>query len=219
MTHDVERVDVSMLSETQRDMLWMRLRADDVMYVFDGDGVAVPAASGPLLTEAMSWVNTNVQSPPARFYAQPHPFQRTLDNGSVIASPWRRAIGAYIDGVVIGIPFAAALRLGLSGWLLLPISAVYVVTMTTILGRTVGKFATGTRVVRAVDRGWVTWRQSLGRWAHVGWIGIAAGLVGGTASLLLFGLQAVTYAPILWDSNGRGLHDRAAGTLVVRGVR
>lgn len=214
MTHDVERADVSMLSETQRDMLWMRLRADNVTYVFDGQGVAVPATVGPLLTDALSWVNTEVQSPPPGFYRPVHPFQRTL-HGSVVASPWRRAIGAYIDAIVVGTMFAVARESGSPSWVLLPLSALYVVAMTGLWGRTVGKFATGTRVVHALDLGPATWRQSLGRWAHVGWIGIAATLVGGDAALLLFLLQVVAYAPILWDSQARGLHDRAAGTIVM----
>ena len=78
------------------------------------------------------------------------------------------------------------------------------------------KYYGGRPVVHALDLGPALWRQSLGRWAHVGWIGIAAGLVGGDAALLLFLLQVVTYAPILWDSQARGLHDRAAGTIVMR---
>ena len=215
MTHDVKRADVSMLSETQRDMLWMRLRADDVAYVFDGEGVAVPATNAPLLTDALSWVNTEVQSPPPGFYKPPHPFQRTF-HGSVVASPWRRAIGSYIDAIVVGILFAVAHGLGSPTWGLLPLTGIYVIGMTGLWGRTVGKFATGTRVVHACDLGSTLWRQSVGRWAHVGWIGIAAGLVGGDAALLLFLLQVVTYAPILWDSQARGLHDRAAGTIVMR---
>jgi uncharacterized RDD family membrane protein YckC len=215
MTHDVERADVSMLSETQRDMLWMRLRADDVTYVFDGEDVAVPAVNAPLLTDALSWVNTEVQSPPPGFYRPPHPFERTL-HGSVIASPWRRAIGAYIDAIVVGLLFSVARGLGSPAWVVLPLAGLYVVAMTGLWGRTVGKLATGTRVVDALDLGPVSWRQSLGRWAHVGWIGIAAGLVGGRAALLLFLLQVVTYAPIVWDSQARGLHDHAAGTIVMR---
>ncbi len=216
MTHDVERADVSMLSETQRDMLWMRLRADDVNFVFDGQRVAVPATNAPLLTDALSWVDTEVQSPPPGFYRSPHPFQRTLNDGSIIASPWRRAIGAYIDAIVVGMLFVVARVLGSPSWTLLPLSAVYVVGMTGLWGRTVGKFATGSRVVHALDLGPAMWRQSLGRWAHVGWIGIAAGLVGGDAALSLLLLQVVTYVPILWDSRARGLHDRAAGTIVMR---
>jgi uncharacterized RDD family membrane protein YckC len=216
VTHEVERVDVSVLSETQRDMLWMRLRRDDVAYVFDGDHVTVSDSNAPLLVEALAWVNSEVRSPPQGFYERPRPFRRTLDDGSVIASRWRRIAGAYVDSIVIGVPFATAHRLGLSSWALFPLSALYVIGMTGRWGRTVGKLATGTKVVSVVGRPRLTWRQSGARWVEVGWIGIAAGLVGGDAALLLFLLQAVVYAPVLWDPLGRGLHDRLADTIVIK---
>ena len=218
LNHEIECVDVSTLSETQRDMLWMRLRRDDVTFVFDGHDVTVPEASGPLLADALAWVNTEVQSPPQGFYPPVRPFRSVLDDRSVIASRWRRFTGAYIDGIVIGVPFATAHRLGLPNWALLPLSAVYVVGMIGLWGRTVGKLATGTKVVSVVGRPRLTWGQSVARWVDVGWIGIAAGLVGGHAALLLFLLQAVAYAPILWDPLGRGLHDRLADTIVIRSV-
>jgi uncharacterized RDD family membrane protein YckC len=218
-THEVERVDVSTLSETQRDMLWMRLRRDDVTHVFDGHHVTVSETSGPLLTDALVWVNTQVQSPPPGFYPQPRPFRRTLVDGSVVASRWRRVVGAYIDGVVIGVPFAAAHREGLPSWTILPMSALYTIGMTRRWGRTVGKLAMGIAIVSSVARSRPTWRQAVLRWAYVGWIGTAAGLVGGHVAWLLVLLQAAIYAPVLWDTEGRGLHDRYAGTAVVRASR
>ena len=219
LNHNVERADVSTLSETQRDMLWMRLRRDDVTFVFDGRDVTVPESSGPLLADALAWVSTEVQSPPRGFYPPVRPFRRMLDDRSVIASRWRRIAGAYIDSIVIGVPFASAHRLGLPSWALVPLSAVYVVGMTGRWGRTVGKLATGTKVVSVLGRPRPTWRQSVARWIEVGWIGIAAGLVGGDAALLLLLLQAVAYAPVLWDPLGRGLHDRLADTIVIKAVR
>ena len=55
LTHDVERVDVSTFSETQLDMLWMRLRTGDVLHVFDGHGVTVPANRAAALSGAVDW--------------------------------------------------------------------------------------------------------------------------------------------------------------------
>jgi uncharacterized RDD family membrane protein YckC len=128
-------------------------------------------------------------------------------------------VGAYIDGIVIGVPLAAAHREGLPSWTILPLSAHYTIGMTGRWGRTVGKLAMGITIVSSVARSRPTWRQAAVRWAYVGWVGTAAGLVGGHASWLLVPLQAAIYAPVLWDAEGRGLHDRFAGTVVIRASR
>jgi uncharacterized RDD family membrane protein YckC len=214
-THDVERVDVSMLSETQRDMLWMRLRGSDVMYVFDRGCVTVSASHAALLRAAVAWVSKEVRSPPRGYYPQPHPFQRTSGSGTVVAARWRRLTAACIDSVVVGMFSIIAHRLGLSPWMLIMLNAAYVIGMTARWGRTVGKFAIEIRVVDALRRRPPTWRQSAARWAAVGWISIVAGWVGGGADRPLLLAQVAIYAPALWDARGRGLHDRVAGTLVV----
>jgi len=55
VTREVERIDVSMFSETQRDMLWMRLRGRNVAYVFDGQDVTVSALRADQLADAVTW--------------------------------------------------------------------------------------------------------------------------------------------------------------------
>ena len=126
LTHDVERVDVSMLSETQCDMLWMRLRAAAVMYVFDGGDVTVPATGSAVLTEAIGWVRKEVRSPSPGRYAVPHPYQRTLIDGAVAAPRWRRLAAAGIDSVIAGTVFAFARRLGVVTWIPFALNTVYV---------------------------------------------------------------------------------------------
>ncbi|MGZ6993107.1 MAG: RDD family protein [Ilumatobacteraceae bacterium] len=216
-THEVERVDISMLSETQRDMLWMRLRGHKVAYVFDGHEVTVSALRADQLAEAVTWVMMEVRSPPRGYYAQPHPFQRATGRGDVIAPRWRRIVAAFIDSVVLGLLSAIALRLGFPSWFVLPMSALCVVGMTKRWGRTIGKFLAEIRVVDATRRTGVTWWQSTVRWAAVGWVAIAGGWIGGSADRFLVLSQVAICAPALWDSQGRGLHDRLAGTVVLTG--
>ena len=218
LTHDVERVDVSMFSETQCDMLWMRLRARDVMHVFDGHHVTVPATRAVDLSEAVDWVRKEVRSPPPRHYPQPHPFERTAGRGVVVAARWRRVVAALIDSVVLTMAAATAHRLGAAHQLVVVVDALYFIVMTWSCGRTVGKFLIEIRVVDAM-RERPNLRQSIVRWAAVGWIGIAAHLTAGSANKLLLVAELAIYVPALFDPLGRGLHDQVAGTMVVSTTR
>jgi uncharacterized RDD family membrane protein YckC len=218
LTHDVERVDVSTFSETQRDMLWMRLRAGDVLHVFDGHDVTVPANRAAELSAAVEWVRREVRSPPRGHYPQPHPFERSAGRGVVVAARWRRVVATLIDSVVITMLSVAARRLGASLRFVEVVSALYIIVMTWRWGRTVGKFLIEIRVVDAGRRR-PNWRQSIVRWAAVGWIGIAAHWFGGSANKALLIAELAIYVPVLFDPLGRGLHDRLAGTMVVSTVK
>ena len=78
-------------------------------------------------------------------------------------------------------------------WSLLPLAIDYVIGML-IAGRTVGMYLFGLRIVRVDRPAAVNPGQALVR------------------TLLLFLLVPA----VIWDRDGRGLHDRAAGTAVVR---
>ncbi len=136
----------------------------------------------------------------------------------MVAARWRRVAAALIDSVVLTMLSVAAHRLGASRRLVVLIGALYVIVMTWRWGRTVGKFLIEIRVVDAARRR-PNLRQSIVRWAAVGWIGIAARWTGGDANRLLFFAQLAIYVPALFDPLGRGLHDRLAGTMVVCTVR
>ena len=194
-------------------MLWMQLRADDVLFVFDGQTVTVPNTSLDELTTALSWVKTDLQPMP-EVYPTPQPLHRVADDGAVVASRLRRLAGWYIDAAVVGVPYAAAHRLGVSMWMLLPLSSAYTIAMTHTWGRTVGKFAAGTRVVDDATGAPPSWSHSAMRWGVVAFVGIAASLFGHALGLLLIATQIAIYAPIMWDPRGRGLHDVVAGTYV-----
>jgi uncharacterized RDD family membrane protein YckC len=91
----------------------------------------------------------------------------------------------------------------------------YQVVCVAVWGRTLGKAAAGTRVVREEDRGPVGWRAAIVRWAVPAVPTMALAAVsdpGGVVGLLW---AIVVYSGILRDGQPRGLHDQAAGTIVV----
>ncbi|GAA4375033.1 hypothetical protein GCM10023088_31770 [Actinomadura verrucosospora] len=85
-------------------------------------------------------------------------------------------------------------------------------------GQTLGKKAFGIRLVRASDLSAVSWGQALGRQAFVYAISITTGalnLLTPVAGILgLVGL--LDNAWILWDERRQALHDKVAGTVVVK---
>ena len=84
---------------------------------------------------------------------------------------------------------------------------LYEFSMITIWGRTVGKFALGTRVVRVDTAGAVPWSSSTVR----ALVPLAAGVIPGIG----FVLTVAVYATAMFDKRQQGWHDKAAGTVVV----
>lgn len=81
--------------------------------------------------------------------------------------------------------------------------------MTAVLGRTVGRFLTKTKVVR-VDNGQTPgWKKAGVRWAVLYLPLLILPLIG----MLIFLLTALSS---LFDRQRRGWHDKIAGTKVVR---
>lgn len=88
------------------------------------------------------------------------------------------------------------------------IYGAYEVATTALRGQTLGKAATGIRVARIGSLHGPGWGRSLVRWglpALLGFIPIAA------SPLIL-----LPYLLAFADANRRGMHDKAAGTIVVR---
>ncbi|NDU76175.1 hypothetical protein GWI34_26625 [Actinomadura sp. DSM 109109] len=85
-------------------------------------------------------------------------------------------------------------------------------------GQTLGKKAFGIRLVRAADLSAVSWGQAIGRQAFVYAISMATGalnLLSPVAGILgIAGL--LDNAWILWDGRRQALHDKVAGTVVVK---
>lgn len=85
-------------------------------------------------------------------------------------------------------------------------------------GQTIGKKAVGIRLVRAADQSAVSWGQAFGRQAFVYAISIVTVVVNfqtpAGAVIGLLGLLDTAW--ILWDPRRQAVHDKVAGTLVVK---
>jgi uncharacterized RDD family membrane protein YckC len=157
-----------------------------------------------------------------------------LSNRYADAEPagWgRRAVAAIIDAAIVSVAAAILLAVsfapldlddasGIAGAILVGLAAVAGITIGALLyaplvmartdGRTLGKMATGCRVVRAdgrrIDFGWAALREVVVK--ALG-LGVAASLTGGIAYLV----------DVLWpffDGRKRALHDIVVDSRVIR---
>jgi uncharacterized RDD family membrane protein YckC len=143
---------------------------------------------------------------------------------------WRRVGAVIIDGVVVGFPagiligllfpgsdFAsegasASFHLNTVGTLIYIVvfAVYYMAVMTAWNGQTIGKKATGIRVVRedggAITPGFAFVRQTL----------VIQLLFGMVAAILLFIPTILNYLWPLWDDKHQALHDKIVKSRVVR---
>ena len=143
------------------------------------------------------------------------------DRTEDLATVGQRIGGALIDGLLTSMVIVVPMILGLidveefDGALPGPVlmglflfGAIYTIVPTAVLGQTPGKIAVGTRVVAEADGSLPGWRRSVVRWALPGVAGRLP-VVGLAVSLVIIG-------SLLWDPRRRGLHDKLAGTVVVK---
>jgi uncharacterized RDD family membrane protein YckC len=142
--------------------------------------------------------------------------------GLTLAPIIRRVGGLVIDQILVALPvFAVVVALGFtpsdtvtSKSLLVfniavtSVAFVYETLMIGFLGRTVGKLAMGTRVVRLIDGGRPGWWEAVMR-------ALVPLSLGAIPRVGVF-LGVLVYSIALWNPLRQGLHDKAAGTLVVR---
>ena len=142
-------------------------------------------------------------------------------SGEELASIAQRIGGALIDGLLTSMVVVVPMILGLidldelDGTLPGPIiaglflfGAVYTIVPTALLGQTPGKIAVGTRVVTEADGSLPGWTRSMVRWALPG--------LAGRLPVIGLGVSLAIMASLVWDRRRRGLHDRMAGTIVVK---
>ncbi len=143
----------------------------------------------------------------------------------VLAPLGRRAIGLFIDQMVAAVPMIALfLALGYQFdemiadtpgfWFNLGFVAIGLLHETigvARFGRTVGKLITGTRVVHAVELGAVSLSSAFIR----SLVPAAFGVVPGIGMVLGMGV----YLWAFFDPRRQGIHDKAAGTIVVLNVQ
>ena len=151
--------------------------------------------------------------------------------GAEPAEWWRRAVATLIDAVVVGLVAAVVLAVALAplnvddtggvvGAILVGLVAILGISIGALLyapllmartnGKTLGRMATGIRVVRAdgrrVDFVWAAYREVLVKTIA---LGVAGAITGGIAYLV----------DVLWpffDGRKRALHDIVVDSRVVR---
>jgi uncharacterized RDD family membrane protein YckC len=117
-----------------------------------------------------------------------------------LASTGIRLAGFLLDSIVAnllaGLPylFGVSYGPGVRGYVVYAAFLLQEFVLVSATGASIGKHLCGIRVVRAADGGRLAWPWVLAR------------------TLLLGVLVPV----VVWDRDGRGLHDRAAGALTVR---
>lgn len=148
--------------------------------------------------------------------------QPAVPAGLTLAPIIRRVGGLVIDQVLVALPImCVVIALGFRpsdtvtsksllvfNIALTSVAFVYETLMIALAGRTVGKIALGTRVVRLVDGGRPGWSESAMR-------ALVPLSLGAIPRIGVF-LGVFVYSLAMWNPLRQGLHDRAAGTLVVR---
>jgi uncharacterized RDD family membrane protein YckC len=148
--------------------------------------------------------------------------QPAIPAGLTLAPIGRRIAGLILDQFIVAFPAVIViLALGFMpsdtvtsrsiltfNICLTSAAFVYETVMIAKLGRTVGKMALGTRVVRLVDGQRPDWSESAMR----ALVPLAFGAI---PKIGVF-LGVMVYSLALWSPLRQGLHDKAAGTLVVR---
>jgi uncharacterized RDD family membrane protein YckC len=213
---------------TQRDGLAFLLDDAQIPAEWGPGSVSVPEASRDQAQRFVDFLADtsgdvtfeHAAPPPGRdaawiLDAPPAPFTDEL-GFSGVATPGLRLGGALIDGLLLSL--AGGLILVLSGsssvWIQVALVAGYQIGMVGLLGRTLGNIAVHTRVVAVDDRGYPGLRAGFIRWLvpQAGWL-LALALSG--PGVLSFLWSLVVYIPVLIGPGYRGLHDRAAGVIVL----
>ena len=146
--------------------------------------------------------------------------EQGLPGTVVLARMWRRVVAQLLDQLLVLLPVVAvALGLGVRNVddisdhafainvAVILVAFTYEFGMVGAWGRTVGKFALGTRVVRIDTGGPVLWYSSAIR----ALVPLAAGVIPGIGQIL----SLFVYVRAFLDPRHQGWHDRAAGTIVI----
>ena len=148
--------------------------------------------------------------------------ERAVPAGLVLAPIVRRVGGFALDQFIVALPVVVVIvaagfkpsdtvtsqSLVAFNIAVTAVALVYQTVMIALLGRTVGKLALGTRVVRAADGARPGWTEAVMR-------SLVPLSLGAIPQVGLF-LVVLVYSLALWNPLRQGLHDKAAGTLVVR---
>lgn len=214
----------------QRDALGLLLRGREIPHEWSRDHVVVPATCAADVDDMVHGLDLD---PPRSGSGLDPPSGETATGTAqriehVIAGPARRMIGAALDVVVWTVVSFGLSYIGPFGedaeiaHVLTMIGAIaaYQVVSVAQWGRTLGKLVAGTQVVAVVSGAAPGWSRAVLRWAvpsivDLGFLLQGDGLVAGLASRASAVVTFVVYFGVLRQPLRQGLHDKAAGTVVV----
>jgi uncharacterized RDD family membrane protein YckC len=214
------RVPVHHLTTHQVELLRTVLRAGEVPFGIVRGEVVAPADHTDEILKAVAWAGVDPSDDEALSDPDHQPVRAPLvkpprpplRDGRRVATRWRRLSAGLLDELVVGVPTVLANEAGAPGWTTVALHGVYHVAPTMLYGWTIGKLWTGLRVTEeATLRTPGPGRSSI-RWA-VAAVPMFASVLAGASPAVVSALVVAVYGPILVDL--RGLHDRAAGTVVV----
>ncbi len=219
-------VDLRHLTVEKRGELSALLDQYEVQHEAVGSDLLVPAAETELVEDLLGLVDGSTPAGP-----MPAPEGRDapsppLPMVAAVAPRWRRFVAWLLEGYLFGgLALAAAWLFGSAAGAAtgLGLSVANGVVLVGWRGRTIGMFVFGMQINAPPARRQPAWSDAWLRWFIASWPGTTAVLVAPFAGravetvLLVIGplWLIVCFAPILWDRFGRGLHDRAAGTVVL----
>ena len=114
---------------------------------------------------------------------------------------WRRFVAWIIDAIILGVITGILMAIfRTASWLGIPIGIIYVIGFCTWRGQTPGKMAMGVKIIKTDGSP----------------IGIGRAILRYIGYLISAVIIFIGYLMIGWDSKKQGLHDKIAGTCVVK---
>jgi len=117
---------------------------------------------------------------------------------------WRRLVAVIIDGVILGAITGVLMAIfgaqQAASWLGSIIGIIYVIGFWTWRGQTPGKMVMGIKIIKTDGSP----------------IGIGRAILRYVGYLVSAIIICIGYLMIAWDSKKQGLHDKIAGTYVVK---
>ena len=117
---------------------------------------------------------------------------------------WRRFAASIIDGIILGAITGILMAIfgaqQTASWLGSVIGIIYVIGFWTWRGQTPGKMAVGVKIIKTDGSPIGIGRAVL---RYIGYL---------VSTIIIF----IGYLMIAWDSKKQGLHDKIAGTYVIK---
>ncbi|MFN0030417.1 MAG: RDD family protein [Acidimicrobiales bacterium] len=232
-------IDLADLTPDTRRTISLMLRGEEIFHEWRGTNLSYPTAHGDTVTEIIEWASpSGGELRPARPSEwDPDGAARRRDETLVLAARRARLGAAVLDSIIESMALTAVV---LMAWvlggrgqavprpvLLLVWAAVlvYRFVATGEFGQTAGKYLLGIKVIAAGGEP-IGWGQAVIRvfapwtflmaWGQVPSPWLDRPVLAPVVWTVVWLVGVAYVLPILWDPYCRGLHDRLAGTIVVR---